>query len=186
MEEKIDMTVEEVKDFTEEELADETVDWKAKAQESLGIAKRRTTQLGKAKSYISELETKIPKAPEPQDKIDKSQPKEFDYGQKAFLIANGIKTEEFDFVKSVIAATGKSLDDVIVSKYFQAELKEKRDAEAVKNATPSDTKRTAPSINSTVDYWLEKGEYPPNTPENRKLRQEVQAAKETRAKTQPK
>ncbi len=189
MEEKIDMTFEEVKDFTEEELADENVDWKAKAQESLGIAKRRTTQLGKAKAKLEDYESNfIPKSkeePKPQDKKD-SQPTEFDYGQKAFLISNGIKIEEFGLVKNIISATGKSLDDVIVSKYFQAELKELRDAQAVKDALPSDTKRSAPSVKNTVDYWIEKGEYPPDTFENRKLRQDIQAAKEAREKAKVK
>lgn len=184
MENEIDNT--EIKDFTEEELNDESVDWKAKAQESLGIAKRRTTQLEKAKTHIGELEAKIPKEPAPQNKIDNSQPKEFDYGQKAFLISNGIKSEEFGLVKNIISATGKSLDDVISSKYFQAELKELRDAQAVKDAMPSDTKRSAPSVKNTVDYWLEKGEYPPDTFENRKLRQDIQVAKEARAKAEVK
>jgi len=186
---EIDIKDEDLKeeDFTPEELEAEDVDWKAKALELKGIAKRRATQLGKAKAKLGDFETKIkeltPIKPEPQNKIQ-SQPEEFDYGQKAFLIANGIKTEEFDFVKEVQAATGKSLDDVIVSKYFQAELKEMRDAQAVKDATPSDTRRTAPSIRSTVDYWLEKDEYPPDTLENKKLRSDIQAAKEARAKAQ--
>ena len=184
MENEIDKT-EEIKDFTEEELNDETVDWKAKAQETLGIAKRRTTQLEKAKTHIGELEAKIPKEQPPQNKKE-SQPTEFDYGQKAFLISNGIKIEEFGLVKNIISATGKTLDDVIISKYFQAELKELRDAQAVKDALPSDTKRSAPSVKNTVDYWIEKGEYPPDTLENRKLRQEVQAAKEARAKAEVK
>lgn len=190
MDEKIDMTIEDVKDFTEEELADETVDWKAKAQESLGIAKRRTTQLEKAKTHISELEAKIPKEPKPQDKKE-SQPAEFDYGQLAFHNSktDSVKVEtdeDIDFLKQQMAETGKSQSYILGSKWFQTELKDRIESRIVKNAMPSDTKRTAPSVKNTVDYWLEKGEYPPDTFENRKLRQDIQAAKEARAKAEVK
>lgn len=99
---------------------------------------------------------------------------ELDYGQKAFLIASGIKdAEDMNLVKTIMADTGKSLDEVIGSKYFLAELKEQQEARATTAATPPGSKRAGASASNTVEYWLAKGENPPNTPENRELRQKV-------------
>src|SRR3990167_10062469 len=52
---EIDIKDEDLKedDFTPEELDAEDVDWKAKAQELKGIAKRRATQLRKAKEALA-------------------------------------------------------------------------------------------------------------------------------------
>src|SRR3990167_4022134 len=70
--EKIDTTVEikdediKEEDFTSEELEADTTDWKAKALELKGIAKRRATQLAKAKEKLN-AKPEIPA--KPQDKI---------------------------------------------------------------------------------------------------------------------
>jgi hypothetical protein len=102
---------------------------------------------------------------------------DFDYGQKAYLIANGIKADEINYVKEVMEATGKDLDSVLASKYFQAELKERREAQVAEAAMPSGTKRSGTASRDSVEYWVAKGELPPNTPENFKLRAEVVNAK---------
>lgn len=160
MEEKIDMTVEEVKDFTEEELADETVDWKAKAQESLGIAKRRTTQLEKAKTHISELETKIPKEPEPQNKKE-SQSENLDYGQLAFYNSKSDSEkleldEDIEYLKDQVKETGKSQTYILGSKWFQSELKARKETRVSKNAVPSGSSRSTTTAKDSADYWLDK------------------------------
>lgn len=167
-------------DFTEDELNSDTTDWKAKAQELKGIAKRRATLLSKAKEKLAHRAEVNPKEPPPAKPQDKKQSSEFDYGQKAFLKASAINASEYDFVLEVMNATGKSLDDVLESKYFQAELKEKREAEASENAVPSGTKRTSNTQKDTVDYWIAKDALP----EDFELRKKVVNEKIRRAKSE--
>lgn len=96
----------------------------------------------------------------------------FDYGEKAFLIANGIKeADEMELVSEIIKSTGKSLDEVVGSKYFQAELKEMRDDKTTTDAIPKGSKRSNNSSANTVEYWIAKGELPPK--DQRELRQKV-------------
>jgi hypothetical protein len=70
-------------------------------------------------------------------------------------------SEETNLVKDFMQNTGKSLDDVLESKYFQAQLKEVREEKATKDATPSGTKRAGQSASDSVEYWITKGELPP-------------------------
>lgn len=95
-----------------------------------------------------------------------------DFGEKAYLIANGIKgSDEFEFVEKMKKETGLSLDKLLETTYFQTEFKDFKEKKTTAAATPSGSKRTtAPSID-TVEYWIAKGELPPeNQP---KLRQAV-------------
>ena len=104
-----------------------------------------------------------------EQKVNKSN--DLDYGQKAFLVANGVKeSDEMKLVKGVMQETGKSLEDVLSSKYFQAELKEMRDLKASSNAIPNG-KRSGTASQDSVDYWIAKGELPPAS--DRELRQKV-------------
>lgn len=143
-------------------------DWKAialdrtqAAERNRGIAQRYRTKFEKAKDGTQ------PKDEKPPSKSD-----ELDYGQKAFLIANGVKdADEIKLVKDIMQNTGKSLDDVVSSKYFQNEINEIREAKKVENAIPSGTKRGSPSSADTVEYWISKGELPPAS--ERDLRQKV-------------
>lgn len=107
---------------------------------------------------------------------------ELDYSHKAFLVANGIKGgDEMALVSEIMANTGKSLDDVIESKYFKAELKELRDVKSTDNAVVSGSKRSSQSTRDTVEYWIGKGELPPK--EQRELRQKVVNARYTAEKS---
>ena len=116
-----------------------------------GIKKRQFTRLAK------ELGVELPK---PQTETPKKEG--FDYGEKAYLKASGLNSDEFDFAHEVMVGTGKSLDEVLEAKYFQSELKERREAKAAKDAIPTGTKRSAPASTNQVDYWLNKpiGEVP--------------------------
>lgn len=131
-----------------------------------------------------ELEAEVAKykrmAEQKAKKLEKTKTNEsgdFDYGQKAYLVANGVKSDEMDFVKEVMAETGKSLDMVLESKYFQAELKERREAQEMADAIPTGTKRSQQTTRDQAAYWIAKGELPPNTPENQALRRDVVNAK---------
>jgi hypothetical protein len=95
-----------------------------------------------------------------------------DYGQKAFLIANGIKgAEETGLVQSIMESSGKSLDEVIESGYFKSELKSLREAKATESAIPKGTKRGSGNGVDSVEYWLAKGTLP--SADQPELRQKV-------------
>lgn len=129
------------------------------------------------KRQIEQHEKKYNLRPAEEPKPRKSGNKgDLDYGMKAFLTANGIKgADELSLVKEAMSATGKDLEDVIESRFFQAELKELREAKAVKDATPSGTKRSTTSARDSVEYWIAKGELPPM--EDFELRKKVVNAK---------
>ena len=155
------LEVEEVSEIveTKDDEGNDLTDWKAEALKNQGIAKRFKTKFEKAKDLIK---TNAEKKPEPPIKEDK---KGFDYAEKAFLKANNINSDEYDFVDEVMKSTGKSLDEILEAKYFQSELKERRELKASKDAIPEGNRRSAPSANTDVDYWLAKDELPKNNPE---------------------
>lgn len=134
-----------------------TIDWEAEAKKYQGIATRRGTKLSKVKTT---LETK----PVVEAKADQgNKGVELDYGQKAFLIANGVKdADDMKFVQGVMKDSGRSLEDVLASAYTQGELKTRGEERATKAAMPnaSDNRQGSPT-RDTVDYWLAKGELPP-------------------------
>ncbi len=88
---------------------------------------------------------------------------ELGYGEKGFLVANGIKgSDEFQLVQDIMKESGKSLDDVLESKYFKAELKSMREEKATYEATPkSGSARGGQSARNSVEFWINKGELPP-------------------------
>lgn len=110
--------------------------------------------------------------------------KGLDWGQKAYLSAEGVKgADEIALVESVMRESGKDLDGVLASGYFQAELKGLRERREAANAVPSGTKRTGQSSAKDVQFWVDKGELPPDTPENVKLRREVVNARAGKGKS---
>jgi len=175
-EEKVSIDDEDIKDFEEpesilDEAGEDTIDWKAEALKRDGMARRFQTKLKKLKeSDDAEAEAKAnakpdEKAKQPQDK------KEFDYAEKAFLKANDLQKDEYPLVLEAMNSTGKTLDEVLESKYFQSELKEKREEKDSEDAVPRDTKRAGGASKNSVDYWLAKGELPP--PDQIQLRRDV-------------
>lgn len=111
---------------------------------------------------------KMGKADESTSKSD-----ELDYGKKAYLTANGIKgAEEIDFVQKIQKETGKELDTLLETTYFQTELKEFREKKATSNATPKGGKRANNTSIDTVEYWLVKGELPAGS-DNKELREKI-------------
>ena len=139
---------------------EETTDWKAKFEETQGRLKRAEKKLSR---YDNDTPSKAP-----------SKTGDFDLAQKAYLVANGVKgNDEMKLVKEIMSNTGKSLDSVLESKYFTAELNEMREMRKSQDAIPSNSKRSSQSGKDTVDYWLAKGELP----EDRELRSKVVKAK---------
>jgi len=109
---------------------------------------------GKAKRYKTKLE-KQKEEPKPEKKENKSS--ELDYGQKAFLTANGIKGKnEFEFTENLLKETGKDLEDLIEMKYYKTQLEDFRAEQKTKNATPSSSKRSSTSSRDNPEYWVNK------------------------------
>ena len=107
--------------------------------------------------WVKSQEAKPQEKPEPSVKSG-----ELDYGQKAFLRAEGIKTkEEIDLVQAYIGNTGKSLEEVVENKWFQNELKDLRELKATELATPSSSGRSS-SAPKDKDFYLAK--YASGTP----------------------
>lgn len=152
-------------DFSEAELADETTDWRAKAEELKGLNKRRATKLRKAKeslAKITELEVELQtlRQKPPEDK-QTSGP---DYGQLAYLAAKGIEHEEdISYVTQIAGETKESLDKVLTKPYVQAELKLRAETRKTAEATPGSPVRSADARRDKVEYWLNKpfAEIPP-------------------------
>lgn len=140
-----------VDDKVDDEIEEETTDWEAKFKEEEGRRKRAETKLSKNK-----------KEAKPSSELD--------YGKKAFLVASGIKgSKETELVEKIVSDTGKTIEQVLESKYFQAELSEMRELGKTEDALPKGSKRSGKSTQDTVEYWIAKGELPTD----RKLRQDV-------------
>lgn len=163
---KVETTQEETtQEETQEERQQETPEAK------YARLKRQTEQLAKKLGIEAEKPSKSSK-----------KANEFDYSEKAYLAANGIKGQaEFNLAKDWIANTGKTLDDLIENKYFQQELKDFRETLNTANATPTTSKRSTSSTRDTVDYWLAKpfGELP----ESFELRKKVVEARRKQDKS---
>jgi len=84
---------------------------------------------------------------------------EIDYGQKTFI--NKIlgvdlgNEKEMDLVDDYVSS-GKSLDDLISNKHFKNDLKDLKEAKRIKNAIPTNNKRSVGTNNKAVDYWADK------------------------------
>lgn len=117
-------------------------------------------RLKKAEGFERDADGAWVKKTEPEVKT-KSEPKakksdDLDYGQKAFLVANGIKGEkELSLVKEAMKESGKTLEQVLESKYFQSELESLREIDRTEKATPTG-KRSSNNSMDSVEYWMSK------------------------------
>jgi len=165
--------IEELPEVKEGE--EDNTDWKALAKKNQGIAKRFKTKLEKA-SEKKEVKPKVKKLKsKDSDNLDYA----LKEAQKANLTANGIKgKDEHKLAFDRMKGSGLDVDEVVENKYFMEDLKEMREAKAIDEATPkSDGSRPTSTPKSEAGYWVAKGEMPPNTPENQKLRQDIVNAK---------
>lgn len=117
-----------------------------------------------------------------KDSTSKSNTDELDYGMKAYLKSEGIDSSEFGFVESQMQESGLPLEQLLSNGYFKSQLQEFRDKKSVAQATPGTSRGTQASPKNEVEYWLGRGEMPPNTPENVELRRKVVNARYERSK----
>ncbi len=80
-----------------------------------------------------------------------------DYGEKSFLIANGIKgAKEFEFVQAELKKSGsRDLDSLLENGYFKTSLENFRALSATAEATPTG-KRSSGVATDSVEYWATK------------------------------
>lgn len=152
--------VEEV--TTEEESTEEKQDKAVETPEArYARLKRQTEQAAK------KLGLDVEKKSKPSKKSN-----DLDYGEKAFLIANGLKSPaERKLAEQLKAETGKDLESLVDSAYFQSELSNLREQTATEDAIPKGNGKGNQVANDSVEYWLKKGELPPVS--EVKLRREV-------------
>lgn len=143
---ELEQDVNENQDVEEtEETSDETTkqsnesddkkDWKAEALKYKAILDRNKSK--------------------PEQKSFKKS-NEFGYAEKAFLTASGLKgSKEFELAQTFAKETGKNLEQVLESKYFQNELNDLREIERTTNATIKGKDSKGVSIDS-VEYWATK------------------------------
>jgi hypothetical protein len=99
---------------------------------------------------------------EPTTKTNDKKSDELGYGELAYLRSFEITDQaEIDLAQQVMQDTGKSLKDVLNNKYFQADLKEMREAAQADAAIPDSKHGKEGSAKDGVDYWIQKGELPP-------------------------
>ncbi|MDD5013907.1 MAG: hypothetical protein PHW73_02250 [Atribacterota bacterium] len=155
--------IEEVQDVEGNDITD----WKDLAIKRDGTAKRYRTQQKKIKEEFESYKKTHPDTPKEPDKPQDK--KDFDLAEESYLLARGIKENEFDLVFSETSKSGKSIKEVLGSKWFQEELETKRSQSAI----PSGSKRSGGGLQDETSYWINKGAFPPNTPENKELRRKV-------------
>lgn len=140
-----------------------------------GIAERNKSKIQKLEEAMNDNDS---------DDGDSEQPKKADnelgYDKKAYLRAEGIEKEDFGLVEEYMQNTGKDLDSIIESKYFQQDLKERVEQRKTQNATPDSSDRGGGAAQDSVDYWIQKGELPPKSETD--LRRKVINEKTKRAK----
>lgn len=147
---KIEIADEDTKesDFSPDELADDSIDWKAKAEELKGIAKRRATQLKKLKDADNARKTAADAAKIAVDIVKDSKappPKtgELDETQLDYLDLKGIsEDDDIKIIERHVQRTGETVRQALKDEYVVAKLATSKAEREVKAAIPSGTKRS--------------------------------------------
>jgi hypothetical protein len=134
-------------------------------------------RLARLDRQASQLRKKLGVEPKKEtEKVESKKEEGLDRVDKMLLRQESITdSDEISLVQDFMKSTGKSVEDVIDSRAFKAELKLLRDDKKAEDAIPSNSKRSGQSNSNTVEYWIAKGQMPPaNEP---KLRQAYVNAK---------
>lgn len=155
-----------------------TTEAKAEAQVEVNWENKAKELEAEAAKWKRIAERTAKKVEKKEDKGETSTPTgELDWGQKAYLRSEGIESTDFSFIQEQLEESGLSLDRLLANPYFKATLKERKDQKAAEAALPGNTRSGGDSSKSSAEYWLNRGELPPDTPENRRLRAEVVEAR---------
>lgn len=134
-------------DTHESEESKEDVDWDAKYKSEFN-------------GRLKRIETKLKKAFEnPSTKPSSSDG--LDFGQRAYLTTKGVSETEMDFVFEESKKAGQPINVLLQNEYFLAKLDKMRNEVRTEEATPSSATRTGQANSNDVEYWIAKGEMPP-------------------------
>jgi hypothetical protein len=171
---------------TIEENDDVTV-LKEKYQKLTDTNRQLFERAKKAEGFEKNTEGKWVKTQKPKTEVKTEVLKksdEIDLGHLAFYNSksDSVKIEadeDVEFLQSTIKETGKTQKTLLGSKWFQSELKERQEARSVLKATPGATRTAGEPASTKVDYWINKGQLPPD----QKLREDVVNEKIRRARS---
>lgn len=153
--------VETLEEATEE--VQDTTDWKAKYEEAQGKLKRAETKLEKTK-----IEKTVEKRVEERTKTGELDDAVLDF----FELKGYGSEEETEVFHNIMKRTGMSHREVIKDEYALAKVKSIRDANAVKEATPSGTRRPTNTMND-IDYLYAKFEQTGELPSDYEMKTKV-------------
>ncbi len=160
---------------TKDDKGNDTTDYKALAEAQREVAEqnRGIAQRNKTRAERFKAKGEKPDGGKPDGgKSDVGKPGELDYGQKAFLVANGIKgADEVKLVAEELKISGGSLEELLDNPYFQEKLKTARQLKKSDDAGIPGNKRGSQVAKDTVEYWLAKpfGELPDDVELRRKV-----------------
>ncbi len=160
----------ETQDEVEEVVTESTENESEQTQELQEPERRQETPEAKRARLTRELERLNKKYPteQPENKVTNSS--DVDYAELAYLAAKGIEApEEIAFVKKVAKTANLPLHEAMRDEFVQAKLKSMREATAVEEAVPSNSKRSNAQAKDNVDYWIAKNELPDDVELRRKV-----------------
>lgn len=138
---------------TVETHEEETVETPAEEHKEVKPSETPEARLARLERQASQLRKKLGVS-EPEKPSKSSN--DLDYGQKAYLAANGVKgSKEMDFVKQELKSSGLSLEALLENDYFQAKLEKQRALNKTAEATPTGKRSGGVPLDS-VDYWMTK------------------------------
>lgn len=150
MDQSVNESTEE--ETSEEQTPNEEKDWQK-------LYENQKLRAEKAEARLKE--TRQEDTPKKKESSLKTESNDIDYGNLAFYNtkSNVVKIEaddDIDFLKKTIEETGKPQQVVLNSKWFQAELAERREAKATEEAIPTSTKRSSTPTGDDVGILAEK------------------------------
>jgi hypothetical protein len=156
-------------DTTQDENQEEETD-------KVSLTKEELEELREAEERLKVAEEKANRYKSERDRL-KSKKKDTKTSEslleKAFLNSAGYTdSEEQEEIQKMASNMGLSVDEAVADDFVKSRIESLRKQKEVANATPSNSKRKG-STKDDVSYWIDKGELPPNTPENRQLRRDV-------------
>jgi hypothetical protein len=138
-----------------EELAEESSET---SQEEVKVKPKRTPE--EELAYFEGRAARLRKqlgAEKPAPKEEGKKLQETDYGLLAYLTAKGLEHEDdIALFNKVRSETGKKPEEILSSKYFQAELKEQQEIRTTKAAQPKGNERSSTHARDDASYWYEK------------------------------
>jgi len=146
--------VEEVE--TEEAEETETTIEEAEGDKEEKVEKKTEApeaKLARLKRQASQLEKKLGITDESPKKTKSD---DLDYGQKAFLIANGIKdAKDIAFIRKELKGSGLELDELLDNGYFKEKFSNFQELNKTADAVPKG-KRGGGIATDSVEYWASK------------------------------